>query len=108
MLSSYKIMWLIVVFDLPVGTKTERRRAMGFYNMLIDEGFMMKQFSVYLRPCPNRPAVEALANRIGKRAPREGDVSIMFFTDKQYGLTRNYSGRAVKETEKKPAQFNLF
>ena len=61
-----------------------------------------------LRACPNRPAVEALANRIGKRAPPKGDVSIMFFTDKQYGLTRNYSGRAVKETEKKPAQFTLF
>ena len=50
MLSSYKIMWLVVVFDLPVGTKTERRRASGFRNMLIDEGFMMKQFSVYLIP----------------------------------------------------------
>ena len=47
---------------------------------------------------------------IGKRAPPppEGDVSIMFFTDKQYGLTRNFAGRAVEETEKKPAQFTLF
>ncbi len=32
----------------------------------------------------------------------------MFFTDKQYGMTRNYAGRAVKETEQKPAQFTLF
>ena len=108
MLSSYKIMWLVVVFDLPVGTKMERRRATGFRNLLIDEGFMMKQFSVYLRACPNRPAADALADRIGKRAPPEGDVSILFFTDKQYGLTRNYAGRAVKETEKKPTQFTLF
>ena len=45
MISSYKIMWLVVVFDLPVGSKTERRRATGFRNMLIEEGFMMKQFS---------------------------------------------------------------
>jgi CRISPR-associated protein Cas2 len=108
MLSSYKIMWLVVIFDLPVGSKTERRRATGFRNMLIDEGFMMKQFSVYLRACPNRPAADALSQRIGKRAPPEGDVSIMFFTDKQYGLTRNFSGRALKETEEKPSQFTLF
>ncbi|WES29506.1 CRISPR-associated endonuclease Cas2 [Varunaivibrio sulfuroxidans] len=101
-------MWLVVVFDLPVGTKTERRRASGFRNMLIDEGFMMKQFSVYLRPCQNRAAAESLADRIGKCSPPEGDVSVMFFTDKQYGLTRNYAGRAELEPEKKPDQFTLF
>lgn len=68
----------------------------------------MKQFSVYLRACPNRSSADALADRIGKRAPPEGDVSIMFFTDKQYGLTRNYAGRSAKETEKIPAQLALF
>lgn len=108
MISAYKIMWLVVIFDLPVGSKTERRRATGFRNMLLDEGFMMKQFSVYLRSCHNRAAADSLADRIGKRAPPEGDVSVMFFTDKQYGLTRNYAGRAEQETEKKPAQFVLF
>ncbi len=108
MLSSFKIMWLIVVFDLPVGTKTERRRATGFRNLLIDEGFMMKQFSVYLRACPNRASADALADRIGRRTPSEGDVSIMFFTDKQYGMTRNYAGHAKKKTEEKPPQFTLF
>ncbi len=108
MLSSYKIMWLLVVFDLPVGSKSERRRATGFRNRLLDEGFFMKQFSVYLRSCPNRPSAEALADRIGKNAPPEGDVSILFFTDKQYGLTRNYAGKAIKETEEKPPQLLLF
>lgn len=108
MLSSYKIMWLVVVFDLPVGTPAERRRATGFRNMLLDEGFMMKQFSVYLRANVNRPAAAALADRIGARAPAEGDVSIMFFTDKQYGLTRNFAGKSIADTETKPAQFSLF
>jgi CRISPR-associated protein Cas2 len=108
MLSPFKVMWLVVIFDLPVGNKTERRRATGFRNMLIDEGFFMKQFSVYLRACPNRSSSEALAERIGKRAPPEGDGSIMYFTDKQYALTRNFAGRATTETEKKPDQFTLF
>ena len=101
-------MWLVVIFDLPVGSQAERRRATAFRNMLLDEGFFMKQFSVYLRACPNRPSSEALADRIGKRVPPEGDVSIMYFTDKQYGLTRNFAGRALTETEKKPDQFTLF
>jgi len=108
MLSAYKIMWLLVLFDLPVSTKQERKRASGFRNMLIDEGFMMKQYSAYLRHCPNRATADAFSERIGKAVPPEGDVSIMTFTDKQYGLTRNFSGRAVQETEQKPRQFSLF
>jgi CRISPR-associated protein Cas2 len=108
MLSSFQIMWLTVIFDLPVGIQAERRRATGFRNMLIEEGFFMKQFSVYLRACPNRSISEALADRIGRQVPPEGDVSIMYFTDKQYGMTRNFAGRAVKEAEKNPDQFTLF
>ena len=101
-------MWVLVVFDLPVGTKIERRRATGFRNFLLTEGCIMKQFSVYLRPCPNRPSAEALANRISNNVPPEGDVSVMFFTDKQYGLTRNFHGKRAKEIEKKPKLLTLF
>ena len=68
----------------------------------------MKQFSAYLRPCSNRRNAEALADRVGRKAPPEGDVSILFFTDKQYGLTRNYSGAVSADTEKKPPQLTLF
>jgi len=32
----------------------------------------------------------------------------MYFTDKQYGMTRNIAGRAAKETEKKSNRFTLF
>lgn len=106
--SSFSIMWVLVVFDLPVGTKVERRYATGFRNYLLSEGCIMKQFSVYLRVCPNRPSAESLAERISKQVPPEGDVSIMFFTDKQFELTRNYSGKKVKKTEEKPKLLTLF
>ena len=68
----------------------------------------MKQFSVYLRSVHNRTIANALAERIGRFVPPEGDISIMFFTDKQYGLTRNFYGKAIKEVEKPPAQLMLF
>ena len=67
----------------------------------------MKQFLVCLRACPNRPISEALADRIGRQVPPEGDVSIMYFTDKQCGMTQNFAGRTVKEAKKKPDQFTL-
>ena len=108
MQTGYQIVWMLVIFDLPVGTSAERRRSAGFRKMLLDEGFSMKQFSAYLRSCPNRRSAEALAERVGKRAPPEGDVSVLFFTDKQYGMTRNYAGAALISSEEKPAQLALF
>ena len=37
-----------------------------------------------------------------------GRVSMMFITDKQYAMVRNYEGNAPTETEKKPDQLALF
>ena len=45
-ISGVKLMWMIVMFDLPVGTDKERKRATKFINFLLDEGFSMSQFSV--------------------------------------------------------------
>lgn len=108
MASAYQIMWVLVFFDLPVGSKSERRTATGFRKLLLDEGFIMKQFSVYLRSVNNRNVADALAQRISRYVPPEGDVSIMFFTDKQYGLTKNFYGKVKKEAEKPPNQLLLF
>ena len=53
-LSGYRIMWLVVLFDLPVGTKKERKAANRFREKLRDLGFEMSQFSVYLRFCAGK------------------------------------------------------
>lgn len=105
--SGYRAMWTIVCFDLPVGTKAERRAATRFRNHLLKEGFTRKQWSVYHRFSPTREQAEATAERVGAAVPSLGQVSVYFITDKQYGLTRNYAGRARAETEKKPDQLTL-
>ena len=50
-LSAYRIMWIFIMFDLPVTTKPERKEASAFRNYLLDLGFEMSQFSVYLKFC---------------------------------------------------------
>jgi CRISPR-associated protein Cas2 len=50
-LSAYRFMWLLVMFDLPVGSKSERRSATKFRNWLLDQGYEMSQFSIYVRFC---------------------------------------------------------
>ena len=49
-LTGWSMMWIICMFDIPVRTKTEMRKATRFRNLLLDEGFVMKQFSVYIKP----------------------------------------------------------
>ena len=49
-----RFVWMFVFFDLPVGTKTDRRWATKFRNFLKDDGFMMLQWSVLCARLPWR------------------------------------------------------
>lgn len=101
-------MWLVVFFDLPVGEREERHDAAAFRHLLLDQGFIMKQWSVYTRYFPSRAQAEATADRIGNKVPPMGKVSMMFVTDKQFAMLRNFEGKVRADTEKKPDQLALF
>lgn len=107
MLSGYRIMWVLVMFDLPVLTPQERKRATGFRNFLLDEGFEMSQFSVYLRHQPSREKAQALGKRVIKAVPPAGKVSILFFTDKQFGEIMSYYNCNPEPIGKNPEQYVL-
>jgi CRISPR-associated protein Cas2 len=108
MLSAYRLMWMIVMFDLPVVTKPERKAATEFRNTLLDMGFEMSQFSVYLRFCTSGTQVETLCKRVEAALPDGGKVNILQFTDKQYERILCFHGRNKKPLEKAPDQFDLF
>ena len=50
-LNAYRIMWVLVFFDLPTETSSERKIAAGFRKHIMKDGFQMFQFSIYLRHC---------------------------------------------------------
>ena len=50
-LNQYRSMWVLVFFDLPTETRTERKVAARFRKNLLDDGFAMFQFSIYMRFC---------------------------------------------------------
>lgn len=106
--SGYRTMWMMALFDLPVLTKKERKQATDFRNLLLDEGFVMMQFSCYLRYTNGKEQADALATKIGGQVPVGGKVDILFFTDKQYGMTKTYRGSTLIERAKKPDQLQLF
>lgn len=108
MLSGYRLMWLVVMFDLPVIERAERKAATAFRNDLLDMGFEMSQFSVYVRFCSGPAQVENYCNRIEKFLPEGGKVSILQFTDKQYERIISYQGTSKQAAQKPPDQYDLF
>ena len=108
-LSGYRIMWIWVLFDLPVGTKAERKRALRFRKDLLGLGFEMVQFSVYLRHAWSMEKAESYARKVGAAVPEAGHVQIHFFTDKQYAQCRIFrSGIRGPKPKEKPELLALF
>ena len=107
-LSGYRLMWVMTLFDLPVVTKPERKRATAFRNFLLDQGFEMVQFSVYARFAPGRERAEAITRKIGGAVPQDGKVDILYFTDKQYEQIVSFRGKPGTAKPKKPEQLALF
>ncbi len=101
-------MWIIVMFDLPVLESAERKAATDFRNALLDLGFEMSQFSVYMRFCTSPAQAETLAKTVEAELPEGGKVNVLFFTDKQYERIISYRGRAKLKGPKNSGQYELF
>jgi CRISPR-associated protein Cas2 len=108
MLTGYRLMWMMVIFDLPVGTKKERKAATRFRNFLLDQGFSMSQFSVYMRFCGSKDQAEAYTKRVQRALPNAGLVQILFFTDKQYESIVSFDDRTKAAPNKNPEQYAMF
>lgn len=108
MLSGYRLMWVVVMFDLPVVEKAERKAATDFRNTLLDMGFEMAQFSVYMRFCTSQAQIDTYCKYVETALPEGGKVNILQFTDKQYERIISFHGKAKQPPNKAPDQFDLF
>ena len=108
MLSGYRLMWMLVMFDLPVLEKAERKAATDFRKALLDMGFEMSQLSVYMRFCTSQTQLDTYAKRVETLLPAGGKVNVMQFTDKQYERIITFHGKAKQPALKSPDQFDLF
>lgn len=106
---SYKYMRAIVIFDLPVMTKKERKLATSFRKFLLDDGFEMLQYSVYTRLCPDRDNANTHLDRIKKAAPRGGSIRLLMITEHQYVNMHIVAGeKTVQEIKNTPQQLAFF
>ena len=106
---SYKIMRVVVLFDLPTNTKGERRAATQFRKYLLDDGFDMLQYSVYTRLCPNRDSAEKHRLRVKRHTPEVGSVRALYLTEHQFANMYVLVGeRSTQETAVSTGQLAFF
>lgn len=108
MLSGYRMMWMFVMFDLPVVDRASSKAATRFRNFLLDQGFEMSQLSIYARFCNGKEQYETYLRRIETNLPGRGEVHVIGFTDRQYENIVRFSGQSRRRQRKNPDQLALF
>lgn len=101
---SYRFMRVIVFFDLPVATTTDRREYAKFRRCLMKNGFMMMQESVYSKLALNSTQVAQIIGETQKIRPEKGLVQILTVTEKQYSkmtLLCGKGNRTVLDTDER-------
>lgn len=105
--NAYRIMWVMVLYDLPTETKAMRSAANKFRKQLEDDGFALFQFSIYTRHCPSRENADVHIRRVKRILPKLGKVAIMCITDKQFGGIEIFYSQKKKDTKPPPQQLEL-
>ncbi len=107
-LNAYRVMWTLVMYDLPTETKKERKAASRFRKDLMQDGFSMFQFSMYVRHSASSENADVHKNRVRKLLPEHGKVGILQITDKQFGQIELFYGAKKQELQDIPQQLELF
>ena len=77
-------MRIIVMFDLPVVSISDRREYNKFRKYLIKNGFFMMQESVYCKLAQNSTAADLIIDNIRKNKRLSGLVQALKITEKQF------------------------
>ena len=72
------------MFDLPTKTKRDRKKYTLFRKQMLDDGFTMLQYSVYMRICKSNYSANAHIKYIKRIIPLKGEVRILKLTEKTY------------------------
>lgn len=106
--SEYRIMWILVFFDLPTETKKERKMSADFRKSLLVDGFTMFQFSIYIRHCASRENAEVHIRRVKRLLPETGHVGILCITDKQFENMEIFFAKKAVQPNSPGQQLELF
>ena len=90
-------MRILVMFDLPVGTESERKNYRLFRKYLIKSGFLMLQESVYCKIAQNTTVADAIIANVRKNGPDDGLVQVLKITEKQFSRMEYIVGESKSD-----------
>ena len=97
-------MRLLVFFDLPTDTAEDKRNYRCFRKVLIKNGFIMLQESVYCRMFVTPSSENAAMDIIRKSKPPAGNVQMLSVTEKQFSkmeyLVGEYHSEMIDSDER--------
>lgn len=107
-LNEYRIMWILVLFDLPTETKKDKKAYTEFRKNLTRDGFTMFQFSIYVRHCASSENAAVHIKRVKSFLPDYGHVGIICITDKQFSSIELFYGKKTVNPNTPGQQLELF
>ncbi len=72
------------MYDLPVISEKDKKIYGKFRRFLLNDGYIMMQYSVYSRICKNHDDIIKHINRIRQNTPEKGNVRLIQVTENQY------------------------
>lgn len=94
-----RYMRLLVFFDLPVETASQRKSYRLFRKHLLKDGFLMIQESVYAKLVTNDGAANSVVARLRKNRPPSGLVQVLKVTERQYATMDYITGEQEAKEE---------
>lgn len=82
----------VLFFDLPSTSKSEQREYRKFVKFIKQKGFVMMQESVYTKLSLNETVVESTRRDIKSHLPKDGVVSMLTITEKQFSSIEHLVG----------------
>lgn len=79
-----RYMRVMIFFDLPTTTASNRKAYRVFRKYLIKAGFLMMQESVYCKLTQNGTVADSVIENVKKNKPPEGLVQALKVTENQY------------------------
>lgn len=101
-------MWVMVMFDLPVVTKRQRRDANRYRIDLIASGYQRIQLSVYARFCPTIQRARKDGADAVAALPPEGFCRVLYLTDHQWSRMLVVEHKNSTKPEPEPNQLLIF
>lgn len=83
-MAGFRFMRMLVFFDLPTLTNEDKRNYRQFRKLLMKNGFIMLQESVYCKMMTSPSMESSVKNMINKNKPPKGLIQTLMVTEKQF------------------------